>query len=61
MPTRIAREITMGSVRMQAGVEVFNLLDQRFYEMKGLEMPNRSDWIAERLDRRIVFFLRGEI
>jgi outer membrane receptor protein involved in Fe transport len=58
---RLAREITMGTVRMQAGVEVFNLLDQRFYEMAGLEMPNRSDWIAERLDRRIVVFLRGEI
>jgi hypothetical protein len=58
---RIAREITIGATRMQAGVEVFNLLDQRFYEMKGLEMPNRSDWIAERLDRRILVFLRGEI
>ena len=58
---RLAREITMGTVRMQAGVEVFNLLDQRFREMAGLEMPNRADWIAERLDRRIVVFLRGEI
>jgi iron complex outermembrane receptor protein len=59
--TRLAREIAIGTVRMQAGIEVFNLLDQRFREMKGLEMPNRSDWISERLDRRIVFFLRGEI
>jgi outer membrane receptor protein involved in Fe transport len=58
---RIAREITIGTTRVQAGVEVFNLLDQRTREMAGLIMPNRSDWIAERLDRRIVVFLRGEI
>jgi outer membrane cobalamin receptor len=46
---------------VSAGVEVFNLLDTRFRESGGMQVANRVDFGAERLSRRIVLFVHGEI
>jgi hypothetical protein len=46
---------------VSAGVEAFNILDTRFRESGGMEVANRVDFGAERLSRRIVLFVHGEI
>jgi hypothetical protein len=43
------------------GVEAFNLLDSGFREHAGATRPNGPDYAGERLGRRIVLFLQGEI
>jgi outer membrane receptor protein involved in Fe transport len=43
------------------GVEAFNLLDSGFREHAGQTLPNGPDYAGERLGRRIVLFLQGEI
>ncbi|MFC1655043.1 TonB-dependent receptor plug domain-containing protein [Myxococcota bacterium] len=48
-------------VSISAGIEAFNLLDFRFRESGGTEIPNQVDFGAERLSRRIVLFVHGEI
>jgi iron complex outermembrane receptor protein len=58
---RVAREIDAGSCKFIVGLAGFNLLKDRFSEQAGRLVPNRPDYGAERLDRRIVLFLYGEI
>jgi outer membrane receptor protein involved in Fe transport len=43
------------------GLEGFNLLDSGFREHAGSPRPNCPDYAGERLGRRIVLFLQGEI
>jgi outer membrane receptor protein involved in Fe transport len=43
------------------GLEAFNLLDSGFREHAGQTLPNGPDYAGERLGRRIVLFLQGEI
>jgi hypothetical protein len=58
---RVAWKIPFEAAELSAGVEAFNLLDQRVRQFAGIEVPNHPDHSGERLDRRIVFFLQGEI
>jgi iron complex outermembrane receptor protein len=58
---RVAKEIDAGSCKFIVGLAGFNLLKDRFSEQAGRQVPNRPDYGAERLDRRIVLFLYGEI
>jgi iron complex outermembrane receptor protein len=58
---RVSRKLSAGPVEMTAGVEVFNLLGHVFRERIGLIFPNRPDYNAERIDRRIVLFLEGRM
>ncbi len=46
---------------VSAGVEAFNILNFRFRESGGLSVQNNVDFGAERLSRRIVLFVHGEI
>ncbi len=58
---RVARELDLGILRLSAGIEAFNLLGARFRENAGSDSPNGPDPGTERLDRRIVVFLRGDL
>jgi hypothetical protein len=58
---RLAYRIDFGPGTITAGVEGFNLLGNRYPELGGFVMPNGTDFGAERHDRRLVFFLHGEI
>jgi len=58
---RAAYCLSLGWMNISAGVEGFNLLGNRFRELAGLNMPNGPDFGAERNDRRLVFFLHGEL
>ena len=58
---RIAHELTAGPVRLTAGLEAFNLLNQRYRELGGLPVPNQPDLSAELLGRKIVLFVQGQI
>jgi hypothetical protein len=48
-------------VKLSAGVEAFNLLNYRYRELGGLPVPNQRDLSAERLGRKIVLFVQGQI
>jgi outer membrane receptor protein involved in Fe transport len=58
---RLAYRIDIGPGTLTAGVEGFNLLGNRYPELGGVVMPNGTDFGAERHDRRLVFFLHGEL
>lgn len=58
---RIAKEISAGGLKLTAGLEGFNLLGKRYREYSGLAQPNDPDYGPERIDRRIILFLHGEI
>jgi hypothetical protein len=61
LKARAAYRVTLGPMALSTGVEAFDLLGDRFPELAGIPMPNGTDFGAERHDRRVVFFLRGEI
>ena len=58
---RVACRLLQEPFNLSAGVEAFNLLNMRFREHGGLVMPNGADFGAERMGRRVILFLRGEI
>jgi outer membrane receptor protein involved in Fe transport len=58
---RIARKFVVESGKLSIGIEAFNLVGHRYREVGGAKMPGRADYGGERLGRRIVFFLEGEI
>ena len=58
---RLPYRLEIGPFSVSTGVEAFDLLGNRFPELAGLPMPNGPDFGAARHDRRIVFFLRGDI
>jgi outer membrane receptor protein involved in Fe transport len=58
---RLAWKLTADPLGFTLGVEAFNLLDSPFREHAGVTPPNGPDYAGERLGRRIVLFLQGEI
>jgi hypothetical protein len=58
---RLAWNIISDPFQMTAGIEAFNLLGFGFREFAGISMDNRYDWGAERLGRRFVLFLHGQL
>ena len=58
---RVAWQLSGEPFKLQAGVEGFNLLNVRLAEFGGLPMANDPDFAAERISRRLIFFLRGEL
>lgn len=58
---RVAWKLAADPVGFTLGVEAFNLLDSRFREHAGVTRPNDPDYAGERLGRRIVLFLQGEL
>ena len=58
---RLAWSIMSEPLQMTAGIEAFNLLGFGFREFAGISMDNRYDWGAERLGRRFVLFLHGQL
>jgi len=58
---RVAFQLPVRPLGLTAGVEAFNLLNMRFREHGGLVMPDGPDFGAERLGRRVILFMRGEI
>jgi iron complex outermembrane receptor protein len=61
LSARLAFQLASEPLDLTAGVEAFNLLNMRFREHGGLVMPDGPDFGAERLGRRVIVFLRGEI
>ena len=59
--SRVGYRITRDPVNLTAGVEAFNLLNMRFREHGGMGRPNGPDFGTNRLGRRVILFLRGEI
>ena len=58
---RVARELDAGSLKLTVGLEGFNLLGKRYREYSGIPRPNGPDYGHERLNRRVILFLRSEI
>jgi outer membrane receptor protein involved in Fe transport len=58
---RLAWKLAARPLDLTVGLEVFNLLGFRFREYAGLTIPNGPDYGAERLGRRIVLFVHGQI
>ena len=58
---RVAREIDAAPCKFIVGLAAFNLLKHRHSEQAGRLVPNRPDYGAERIDRRIILFLHAEI
>ena len=58
---RLAKRLVIGSTEVTAGLEVFNLAANRNRQYGGLNLPNRSDWVSERLDRRVMLFLQTQM
>ncbi len=58
---RVAWTLMRKPVRLKAGVEAFNLLNFRYRQYGGLEIPNRYDFWGETLGRRITLFVHGEL
>jgi iron complex outermembrane receptor protein len=58
---RIAWTLVSRPFEFTIGLEGFNLLDRRFRENSGIFYPNQPDYNGERLDRRIILFVHGQI
>jgi iron complex outermembrane receptor protein len=58
---RVAWNLPVRQFRLSVGLEGFNLLDFRFREHPGLTFPNDPDFGGERLGRRIVLFVHGQL
>ncbi len=64
---RLAYEFSCGPITLEAGLEGFNLLDFRFRELGGFSRAPLTDgqpgndYGGERLGRRVVLFIQGEI
>jgi iron complex outermembrane recepter protein len=58
---RLVWSFKAGPGEWTTGVEAFNLLDARHRELAGRTNPNGPDFAAERLGRRVVVFLTGEL
>jgi len=58
---RIAWKFSIGSTDLSTGIEAFNLLDSVHWELAGQASPNGPDFSAERLSRRFVLFLQGQL
>jgi outer membrane receptor protein involved in Fe transport len=58
---RIAWKLTARPFDLSAGIEAYNLLDQRVRQFAGQSFANEPDHSGERMDRRIVLFLQGQL
>jgi hypothetical protein len=58
---RLVWKLNSEPFQMHMGVELFNLLDNRFREQAGVTKPNGRDAGGERLARRIVLFVQGQL
>jgi outer membrane receptor protein involved in Fe transport len=58
---RVAWSLPFSSFDLSMGLEGFNLLNFRSREHPGLTFPNGSDYGGERLGRRIVLFVHGQL
>jgi outer membrane receptor protein involved in Fe transport len=58
---RVAYRISRNPLNVTAGVEAFNLLNMSFREHGGTGLVNGPDFGTDRMGRRIVLFLQGEI
>jgi len=58
---RVAWNLPLAPFNLSVGLEGFNLLNFRFREHPGLTFPNGPDYGGERLGRRIVLFIRGQL
>jgi outer membrane receptor protein involved in Fe transport len=58
---RLAWKLSADLVDLTLGVEGFDILGFVFRQHAGATQPNASDYGAERLSRRLVFFMRGQI
>lgn len=61
---RLAYAFSVGPATLEAGLEGFNLLGFRFRELGGFtdgSLFNEPDFGGERLGRRVVLFIQGEI
>jgi iron complex outermembrane receptor protein len=58
---RIAWKLVARPFDLSAGIEAYNLLDQRVRQFAGQSFANEPDHSGERMDRRIVLFLQGQL
>jgi outer membrane receptor protein involved in Fe transport len=58
---RLAWKLSADPVDLTLGVEGFDILGFVFRQHAGATQPNGHDYGAERLSRRLAFFLRGQI
>jgi outer membrane receptor protein involved in Fe transport len=58
---RVSWNLPFRSFDLSVGLEGFNLLNFRSREHPGLTFPNGPDYGGERLGRRIVLFIRGQL
>jgi outer membrane receptor protein involved in Fe transport len=58
---RVSMKFSIGSMNLSTGIEAFNLLDSLHWELAGQVSPNGPDLAAERLSRRFVLFLQGQL
>jgi outer membrane receptor protein involved in Fe transport len=58
---RVAWNLPVKPLKLAVGLEGFNLLDFRSREHPGLTLPNGPDYGGERLGRRIVLFVHGQL
>jgi outer membrane receptor protein involved in Fe transport len=58
---RLAWQLSDKPFVLQAGVEGFNLLNILLSDFGGVILPNQPDFASERLSRRVIFFLRGDL
>ena len=58
---KIAYSFQLGYMDLSTGLEAFNLLDFRIRELGGRAVPNGPDLNAEKIGRKFVLFLQGNI
>lgn len=58
---RVSWNLPVKPFKLAVGLEGFNLLDFRSREHPGLTLPNGPDYGGERLGRRIVLFVHGQL
>ncbi len=58
---RLAWNLQVKPFKLAVGLEGFNLLDFRSREHPGLTLPNGPDYGGERLGRRVVLFVHGQL
>jgi outer membrane receptor protein involved in Fe transport len=58
---RLAWKISEAPFEVTIGLEGFNLLDFRVREYAGTSPVGRPDYGGERIGRRVVLFLQGEM
>jgi hypothetical protein len=58
---RIAWQTKIGGMDVSLGLEAFNVLNSQIREFAFVETVNTIDYGGEMLDRKVIFFLRGQI